>query len=1330
MKQTRFWLVIIAVLLCSISARAHDFEVDGIRYDITSFTDLTVRATSISDVLTGELVVPSKVQFNGKELSVIEVGDDFANSNLSISSLAVNEGVISIGTRAFRDCANLKTIDIAHTVTQIGTECFYGCTSLEAFDNRGIVSLGSKSFAECGNLKVISMENLTSLTEGTFLNCTELSDCNIPNITSIGSEAFKNCQSLKEYSITGNVSSVGKSAFEGCTSLVSMILPNNVKNLGQGIFRDCTALTSISIGAGISYLPWIFEGCTSLSDIRIEDSSSSLRFGYTGNRNHSGGGSIEYTKHHYKPYPAMFTGFNLKNVYIGRNITTEIFCYQSTSYSRKYYYIPNPPFSSSSVASLTIGPNAYNFNMTEFPQQEGVVYVEGTWEGAFQNCTNLDSVTIYSKVTNIPEKAFSGCRKIRFIDIPNSITIIGSNSFEGCTGLKKISLGCNLTTIGENAFTGCDSLEQINLKASIPPTYGTGFSSKNYMNTQINIPTGYLKAYQEADPWKNFWNVSEKNELISTFEVDGTKYSVLQDNQVEIVGNSISDTTELHIKSKVEYYDNCYDVVSISDDAFSGCSYLLSVQIEDGIKDIGVSAFINCTNLKTINMPTGLQTIGGMAFMGCSSLSEILLPTSITSISFSCFRACEKLTSIFLPTNITTIEQYAFSGCVGLTELIIPSGVTAIEQYAFYGCSGLTELTIPSSVTTIDGTALSGCSGLKELVFEDSDIPLVFPNGEYDTATDILKKYVNGESVRYQIKYYKSPFSKYPIEKLYIGRNLSDKSRYNINGDGGMDPYVITSYDAPFCDLPNLKELVIGENVTVLGPNQDYISEVDLKITPGSFKNCSTIRTVEVKSPTPPTGVEFTNNVYANASLIVPKGAENGYKEATGWKNFVNLIIATDSIVLDQQTITINVYDEHQLHATVYPENATDTIVFWTSSDETVVKVSNSGRITGVSAGKATITAACGNVSASCEVEVVIVEPNEIILNKQAIMTTVNSVYQLHATVYPEDVTDKTVIWASSDESVAKVSDSGYVTGISVGKATITASCGNVSASCDVEVEVENFIKTQPTADNLLVELNTPEEGVKYQWYQLVEGMIYSKEIVPISSGEYAWTESNGVWTSGNNKEGPQTFSVMNASVKVQIGDTISFDYTVPKGDGRYDGGSQWFQFTLKGETNMQTFGGVNGYAGHYELDINDYIIDRKLNEDSTLTIGFECVRTNAERATVSNIRHTRPTGFYRGMVDEKIVGATTARLDDSLFVEGSVVYCVVTLPSGKTLKSDNVQTKNGDTGFKESVLDSSNGYTIYTLNGIFVMRTMSKSDLNNLPKGIYIVNGKILLVK
>ena len=322
MRKLRVWLTTIVALLYSLTASAYDFEVDGIRYDITSFTDLTVKASSISEALTGELVIPSKVQFNGKELVVTDICNDFAISNDAISSLTVNEGVKSIGERAFKDCKNLTNINIAQTITQIGVECFYGCTSLSTFDNRGIVSLGAKTFAECRNLKEISIENLTSLAEGCFLNCTKLSACNLPNITSIGKEAFKNCQSLIEYNITNGVISIEDSAFEGCFAISSIIIPNNVTDLGFNVFKGCTSLTSISIGSGLCYLPWVFEGCSNLSDIRIEDATTTLKFGYTGQRNYKSDYNGQYIKNtvsHAYVSSAMFVGKNLREVYIGRN---------------------------------------------------------------------------------------------------------------------------------------------------------------------------------------------------------------------------------------------------------------------------------------------------------------------------------------------------------------------------------------------------------------------------------------------------------------------------------------------------------------------------------------------------------------------------------------------------------------------------------------------------------------------------------------------------------------------------------------------------------------------------------------------------------------------------------------------------------------------------------------------------------------------------------------------------------------------------------------------------------------------------------------------------
>lgn len=932
--KTKTLLIAVLALLCSTMTKAQDFEVDGIRYDIISFTELTVKASSISETIVGDLAIPSKVEFSGKILKVLEVSDDFASSNLSISSLSVDDGIISIGARAFKNCANLATVDIAHSVTCLGEECFYGCSALDSFCNSGIVTMGVNSFAECKSLKEVSMESLESLQQGTFLNCPQLLNCNLPKINSIGKEAFKNCQSLKEYCISNGVITIGESAFEGCASLITMIFPNNVKELEKGIFTNCTALTSISIGAGISYLPWIFEGCTNLSDVRIEDSTTTLEFGYTGERTYFDKGSdrINYVSRSYSPSSAMFVGVDLSYLYIGRNITTEIYCYGeeylSGSYDlRYYYYIPNPPFSGSKISILEIGFLVSDLRMCEYKdtRYSDRVYVYGEWNGTFQNCTNLDSIILHSTATDIPESTFYGCNRIESLEIPNRVTEIGRNAFYGCASLKNISLGNSIATIGNKAFEGCDSLIEINIKSPNPPTYNTGFSSANYINTKVNVPTGYLKKYQEAEPWRNFWNLSEKNDLISLFEVDGIKYSVINNNNVEIIGNGISTLTELCIKNKVEYYGNCYNVVSISDLAFKGCSYLSFVKIEDGVISIGKSSFEDCGNLKTIAMPSNLQNLDVAAFKNCLLLDSVILPQSITMMPFECFSGCKSLNSISIPANVVIFENNVFSGC----------------------------------------------TGLKELIFEDSDNPLILPNGAYEGATGIQKKSVNGKTIQFKIQYYKPCFSGLPIEKLYLGRNLSKDSRYTISGDGGVDYYLITSYDAPFGNLYKLKELTIGENVDVLGPEQEYISEVDLYVTPGSFKNCSSIQRVDVKSQIPPSGAEFSTTVYNNAKLHVPDNTYSKYSCADGWKEFVNMIIPPDTIVLDKKTIIMNVGGVCKISATVYPENTTDKTIIWVSSDDSVVKVSDSGEVVGVSEGKATITASCGNISAMCEVEVI-----------------------------------------------------------------------------------------------------------------------------------------------------------------------------------------------------------------------------------------------------------------------------------------------------------------------------------------------------------------------
>ncbi|MBQ3753375.1 MAG: Ig-like domain-containing protein [Prevotella sp.] len=147
-----------------------------------------------------------------------------------------------------------------------------------------------------------------------------------------------------------------------------------------------------------------------------------------------------------------------------------------------------------------------------------------------------------------------------------------------------------------------------------------------------------------------------------------------------------------------------------------------------------------------------------------------------------------------------------------------------------------------------------------------------------------------------------------------------------------------------------------------------------------------------------------------------------------------------------------------QLTATVSPSNTTDKSVTWSSSNTLVATVSNSGLVTSISPGTATITCKANDgsgVSATCTVTVVILVEN-ISLNNSSVTLEESKTHQLTATVTPSNATDKSVTWSSSNTSVATVSSSGLVTAKSAGTAIITCKANDgsgKSASCKVTVE-------------------------------------------------------------------------------------------------------------------------------------------------------------------------------------------------------------------------------------------------------------------------------------
>ena len=214
---------IVMMLGVSLSTLAHDFEVDGIYYNILDETAKTVQVSfsgsSYSEVASeysGEVTIPSSVSYNDATYSVT-----------------------SIGESAFRDCSGLTSVTIPNSVTAIGVNAFNGCYSLSSVN---ITDLS----AWCKINFVNEYSNPLNCAQHFKLNGSEITNLVIPNdITEIKKYAFINCDGLASMSIPNSVTSIGERAFMNCVRLSSVSIPNSVTSIGEWAFNSCSGLKKI-----------------------------------------------------------------------------------------------------------------------------------------------------------------------------------------------------------------------------------------------------------------------------------------------------------------------------------------------------------------------------------------------------------------------------------------------------------------------------------------------------------------------------------------------------------------------------------------------------------------------------------------------------------------------------------------------------------------------------------------------------------------------------------------------------------------------------------------------------------------------------------------------------------------------------------------------------------------------------------------------------------------------------------------------------------------------------------------------------------------------------
>ncbi len=287
-KYFSFLLTMLMSMAASV-ASAHDFEMDGIYYNITSSSSpYTVEVAfqgsyyySYGNEYTGSVTIPESVTYDDITYSVTRIGSEAFCCCNGLTAITIPTSVTSIGGNAFYDCWELTSVTIPNSVTSIGGLAFSGCSGLTSVTiPNSVTSIGSGVFERCTGLETIvvssgntvydSREGCNAIIE-TSSN-TLIMGCKntiIPNsVTSIGGEAFSGCSGLTSVTIPNSVTSIGRYAFLGCYSLTSISMPNGVTSIGEYTFYNCSRLTSITIPNSVTYIGYsAFANCEKLTHI-------------------------------------------------------------------------------------------------------------------------------------------------------------------------------------------------------------------------------------------------------------------------------------------------------------------------------------------------------------------------------------------------------------------------------------------------------------------------------------------------------------------------------------------------------------------------------------------------------------------------------------------------------------------------------------------------------------------------------------------------------------------------------------------------------------------------------------------------------------------------------------------------------------------------------------------------------------------------------------------------------------------------------------------------------------------------------------------------------
>ncbi len=543
------------------------------------------------------------------------------------------------------------------------------------------------------------------------------------------------------------------------------------------------------------------------------------------------------------------------------------------------------------------------------------------------------------------------------------------------------------------------------------------------------------------------------------------------------VPSQFKSVTELRIPKGVKeigscafrYFKNITKLVSsgndlkkINDGAFGFCKGLESVTIASGVEYIGRACFVETPLLKKIEFETGTEPLtiscNNLAFYNNTSgngemvIEELTIgrdlvfapeATSSSAIDGSPFRMLRYLDKVTLREGVTALPAGFLESCKALRNIEVPSEVATIGEEAFRGCSGLKTVRFGKGLKSIGAKAFMYDRALTEIYCASMTPPEIQSN-----------VFVGEESWSFDSDYnynliYRNATLHVPVGTADAYKATTWNRFSNITDDLRRDDALkFSSTEATATIGEEFTAPVLTNNSGVnanFSSSDPQVASVDAES--GHVTLLSSGITV-ISAHTPAT--DAYDEGYASYTLTVSKR-----------------VVPVERIEITPAAATVEAEQNITLTAVIYPEDATDKKISWATSDSRIsLSPLWDGRavVAMLWPGEYTVTASCGGKSAVCRLTVkkqeepapTPVPVEKITLAPQTVEIEEGASVNIYATVEPDNADDKKITWSVSGEGISITSSGDGWTLISAEKAgsyKVTASCGDVTAECNVIVK-------------------------------------------------------------------------------------------------------------------------------------------------------------------------------------------------------------------------------------------------------------------------------------